>query len=146
MTANIHSVVNTLYASTDKNPNMRCTLSVSSRFSTNLGPQSPLHPDTAAYAARRTIAHSRRMHNWLVPRSYQLRLAKGKARRAQLLWVQMDCRSFGLPAGSADVYVRLSVDAAGVAVERVELAAPHARVHFRPDAVLGYAGSALTLL
>ena len=145
MTANnTKNFVTTLYASTPQNPNLRCTLGVSPKFTANLGPESPLHPATAAYAARRAIAHSRPAQQWLVPFSYRLRLAKGRARRAQTLWLQMDCRSFGLPAGSAAAYVRLTVDAAGVTVERVELAPPHARVGLRPSARLD--GSGLTVL
>lgn len=145
MTAAKKTFTATLSASTAKNPNLRCGLGVSPRFTANLTPESALHPDTAAYAARRAIVHSRTIQGWLVPISYELRLAKGKARRARTLWVQMDCRSFGLPAGSADVYVRLSVDADGVLVERVEVGPHGARIKFGPDAHLAYAGRPLTL-
>ena len=129
--------LHTLTASTPKNPNMRCTLSVSPQFSANLTPESPLHPDTAAYAARRFLARCRPAQDWLVPQSYQLRVSKRSRRRSTTLWVQLDPVVFTLPAGSAAVYLRLTVDATGVTVEQVRLLPPGAPAPRRVDAAFG---------
>ena len=113
--------VSILSASTAKNPNMRCTLTVSPRFTANLAPDCPLHPATAAYAAYRLLGWDQDLQQFLVPISYRLRLAKGRGRKSRALWLRLNATWFGLGLTDADVYVRLLVDAAGVAVERVEL-------------------------
>lgn len=113
--------VRTLFAGTEQNPNMRCRLTVSPRFTANLAPNSPLHPATAAYAVYKLIGEEAELQDWLVPLSYGLRLAKGRGRRPHSFWLQIAPTLFGLPADGPRVYARLSVDADGVTVERVEV-------------------------
>lgn len=112
----------TLAAATPEHPNLRCTLRVSPRFTAKLPDFCPLHPDAAAYAARRLLCQDRALQDWLVPISYGLRLAKGRGRRARTLWLRAHAVYFAMELRQAAVYVRLTVDAEGVTVDRVEVA------------------------
>ncbi len=104
-----------------------CTLTVSNTVRVEIAPSLSVNRDTLLYAVCRFIRHSSSLCREYIGMSWQLRLQSGRARRPKR-------RSFVAPAALLElsrgwVCVSVSVNPAGVTIDRVALCASIERAH-----------------
>ena len=91
----------------------------------------PLLPEALAYGVCRAIRKNPRLAGRLVPMSYRMRFAKGRQPRSRKLWLALDPLYLDWDAPDARLCVQVTVDAAGVMVERIVVQSRRAPLPFR---------------
>ena len=90
-----------------------------------------LHPESIRYAACRAFCKSPRLCEWVLRRSYRLRIAGKRAPHSRRFCLQLPISWFSLPEGNA--FVSFSVSAEHVCLEQVWLLPADARPPHRVD-------------